>query len=231
MPTTLTQLYTWVMLVFSNQWHHTEESGLNLDTHTSTFLKGCEDTGRCASSYTLSHVRFAKLCYHLVQSGSIKKQAELDPSGERILFPGLDLELDLGRAQTFGMMVVSQEGATVETEFRHLSLAEYLTALHVHITGEPLKVDTWIDSFKMCLNNFLAAYVINYAFVLSGHCMLPNHENFLKKMYYNYFITLASVSILHYFHHFLDPLYYNSILYLVSVKLSTSPGINGHLDS
>ena len=145
MPTTLTQLYTWVMLVFSNQWHHTEESGLNLDTHTSTFLKGCEDTGRCGSSYNLSHVRFAKLCYHLVQSGSIKKQAELDPSGERILFPGLDLELDLGRAQTFGMMVVSQEGATVETEFRHLSLAEYLTALHVHITGEPLKVDTWID--------------------------------------------------------------------------------------
>ena len=60
--------------------------------------------------------------------------------------------------------------------------------------------------------------------------MMPNHENFLKKMYYNYFITLASVSILHYFHHFLDPLYYNSILYLVSVKLSTSPGINGHLD-
>ena len=103
-------------------------------------------TGKCASYY--NHVRFAKLCYHLVQSGSIKKQAELDPSGERILFPGLDLELDLGRAQTFGMMVVSQEGATVETEFRHLSLAEYLTALHVHITGEPLKVHKWINIFK-----------------------------------------------------------------------------------
>ena len=44
------------------------------------------------------------------------------------------------RAQTFGMMVVSQEDTRVECEFRHLSLAEYLTALHVHITGEPLKV-------------------------------------------------------------------------------------------
>ena len=35
---------------------------------------------------------------------------------------------------------VSQEDTRVECEFRHLSLAEYLTALHVHITGEPLKV-------------------------------------------------------------------------------------------
>ena len=28
----------------------------------------------------------------------------------------------------------------VECEFRHLSLAEYLTAIHVHTTGQPLKV-------------------------------------------------------------------------------------------
>ena len=83
---------------------------------------------------------FAKLCYHLVQSGSIKKQAELDSSGEKISFSSLELELDLTRAQTFGMMVVSQTDNVVECEFRHLSLAEYLTALHVHITGEPLKV-------------------------------------------------------------------------------------------
>ena len=61
-------------------------------------------------------------------------------SGERLIFPSLDLELDMVRAQTFGMMVVSQEDTRVECEFRHLSLAEYLTALHVHITGEPLKV-------------------------------------------------------------------------------------------
>ena len=38
-PTTLTQLYTWVMLVFSNQWQHTEDK-LSLDTETITFLKG-----------------------------------------------------------------------------------------------------------------------------------------------------------------------------------------------
>ena len=37
-PTTLTQLYTWVMLVFSNQWQHTE-AGLNLDNQTCDFLK------------------------------------------------------------------------------------------------------------------------------------------------------------------------------------------------
>ena len=38
-PTTLTQLYTWVMLVFSNQWQHTEDK-LNLDQETVDFLKG-----------------------------------------------------------------------------------------------------------------------------------------------------------------------------------------------
>ena len=64
---------------------------------------------RVKSSNVTWCARFAKLCYHLVQSGSIKKQAELDPSGERIIFPSLGLELDMVRAQTFGMMVVSEE--------------------------------------------------------------------------------------------------------------------------
>merc|ERR1719211_80503 len=36
-------------------------------------------------------------------------------------------------------MVVSQSSRQVECEFRHLSLAEYLSAIHVHTTGEPLK--------------------------------------------------------------------------------------------
>ena len=66
--------------------------------------------------------------------------AELNEGGDKIIFSSLELELDLGRAQTFGMMVVSQTDVSVECEFRHLSLAEYLTALHVHITGDPLKV-------------------------------------------------------------------------------------------
>ena len=83
---------------------------------------------------------FAKLCYNLVQSGSIKKHAQLDSSREKILFPKLEVELDLSRAQTFGMMLVNQSEEEVECEFRHLSLAEYLTAIHVHTTGEPLKV-------------------------------------------------------------------------------------------
>ena len=122
MPTTLTQLYTWVMLVFSNQWQHTEGK-LNLDQETVEFLKG-----------------FAKLCYNLVQTGSIKKSAVLDNAGEKLVFKKLNLTLDLARAQTFGMMVVSQKDEEVECEFRHLSLAEYLSALHVHTTGEPLKV-------------------------------------------------------------------------------------------
>ena len=64
---------------------------------------------RVKSSNVTCCARFAKLCYYLVQSGSIKKQAELDPSGERIIFSSLGLELDMVRAQTFGMMVVSEE--------------------------------------------------------------------------------------------------------------------------
>ena len=36
-------------------------------------------------------------------------------------------------------MTVEQDGDNLECEFRHLSLAEYMTALHVHITGDSLK--------------------------------------------------------------------------------------------
>jgi len=39
----------------------------------------------------------------------------------------------------FGLMTVAQDGPNLECEFRHLSLAEYLTALHVHITGDSLR--------------------------------------------------------------------------------------------
>ena len=34
---------------------------------------------------------------------------------------------------------VGENGDRLECEFRHLSLAEYMTALHVHITGDSLK--------------------------------------------------------------------------------------------
>ena len=40
----------------------------------------------------------------------------------------------------FGLMTVAQDGLNLECEFRHLSLAEYLTALHIHITGDTLQV-------------------------------------------------------------------------------------------
>ena len=39
------------------------------------------------------------------------------------------------RAQTYGMMVISKSNREVECEFRHLSLAEYLSAVHIHTTG------------------------------------------------------------------------------------------------
>lgn len=54
-------------------------------------------------------------------------------------FPDLgDVTIDHERAETFGLMTVSQDGDHLECEFRHLSLAEYLTALHVHLSGDCL---------------------------------------------------------------------------------------------
>ena len=73
MPTTLTQLYTWVMLVFSNQWHHTEESGLNLDTHTSTFLKGCEDTWQ---TYESLQFISCQVCEAVLPPGPVRQHQE-----------------------------------------------------------------------------------------------------------------------------------------------------------
>ncbi|XP_023321296.1 NACHT, LRR and PYD domains-containing protein 12 [Eurytemora carolleeae] len=119
-PRTLTQLYTWVILVFSNQWHGKGE--MKLDIETTEFLKG-----------------FSKLCYNLVQFGTIKMSAYLGSGGDTIHFPALDITLDRSRAQTYGMMVVSKDQEEVECEFRHLSLAEYLSAIHIHTTGEPLR--------------------------------------------------------------------------------------------
>jgi hypothetical protein len=43
---------------------------------------------------------FAKLCYTLVQTGSIKMTATLDTAGDRLLFPTLALSLDLARQFT-----------------------------------------------------------------------------------------------------------------------------------
>ena len=38
------------------------------------------------------------------------------------------------------MMVVSKDKKEVECEFRHLSLAEYLSAIYIHTTGIPLSL-------------------------------------------------------------------------------------------
>ena len=48
------------------------------------------------------------------------------------------MSIDQDRAETFGLMTVSQDGPDLECEFRHLSLAEYLTALHCHVSGDSL---------------------------------------------------------------------------------------------
>jgi hypothetical protein len=81
---------------------------------------------------------FARLCYHLVKSGNIKISAIMQ-ANSTLNFPDLgDVTIDQERAETFGLMTVSQDGPKLECEFRHLSLAEYLTALHVHITGDDL---------------------------------------------------------------------------------------------
>ena len=83
-------------------------------------------------------LNFSKLCYHLVKSGNIKIAAIMQENNT-LHFPDLgEVTIDQERAETFGLMTVSQDGLRLECEFRHLSLAEYLTALHVHVTGDSL---------------------------------------------------------------------------------------------
>lgn len=121
-PKTLTQLYTWVMLVFAHRWQNTSLSiTTTLEDATIAFI-----------------LNFSKLCYHLVKSGNIKIAAIMQDEGT-LHFPDLgEVTIDQERAETFGLMTVSQDGVRLECEFRHLSLAEYLTALHVHVTGDNL---------------------------------------------------------------------------------------------
>jgi len=127
-PRTLTQLYTWVMLVFANRWQNTSlNMTTNLNAATISFMRG-----------------FSCLCYHLVRTGNIKISAILNEdnpaTGNTLRFPDLgNVTIDQDRAETFGLMTVEQDGDRLECEFRHLSLAEYMTALHVHITGADLK--------------------------------------------------------------------------------------------
>jgi len=121
-PKTLTQLYTWVMLVFAHRWQNTS---LSVTTHLE----------EATVNFVLN---FAKLCYHLVRSGNIKISAIMQPN-QTLTFPDLGgVTIDQERAETFGLMTVSQDGPRLECEFRHLSLAEYLTALHIHVTGDSL---------------------------------------------------------------------------------------------
>ncbi len=61
-------------------------------------------------------------------------------TGGLLTFPDFGgVSIDQDRAETFGLMTINQDGSSLECEFRHLSLAEYLTALHVHVTGDTLK--------------------------------------------------------------------------------------------
>ena len=75
-------------------------------------------------------------------SGNIKITAVLQDNNSGLLtFPDFGgVSIDQERAETFGLMTVSQDDDRhLECEFRHLSLAEYLTALHVHVSGDSLK--------------------------------------------------------------------------------------------
>ena len=109
------------------RWQNTSlNMTTNLAVSTIAFMKG-----------------FSCLCYHLVRTGNIKISAILSSnphSGNMLRFPDLgNVTIDQDRAETFGLMTVGQDGSMLECEFRHLSLAEYMTALHVHITGDSLK--------------------------------------------------------------------------------------------
>ena len=55
-------------------------------------------------------LNFARLCYHLVKSGNIKISAIQTPN-QTLTFPDLGaVTIDQERAETFGLMTVSQDG-------------------------------------------------------------------------------------------------------------------------
>ena len=55
-------------------------------------------------------LNFAKLCYHLVKSGNIKISAVMQ-ANHTLNFPDLgDVTIDQERAETFGLMTVSNDG-------------------------------------------------------------------------------------------------------------------------
>lgn len=120
-PKTLTQLYTWVMIVFAQRWQNTSfQISTNLENSTVTFLRS-----------------FAQLCYHLVRSGNIRMSAVMDQENNSLVFPEFNgVSIDREKAESFGLMILIEEGDQLECEFRHLSLAEYLSALHIYCTEE-----------------------------------------------------------------------------------------------
>ncbi len=88
-------------------------------------------------------LNFSRICYFLVKSGNIKMSAYLSEvaDGSVLSFPDFAdgaVTIDQYRAESFGLMTIDQDGRRLECEFRHLSLAEYLTALHVHVSGDTL---------------------------------------------------------------------------------------------
>ena len=55
-------------------------------------------------------LNFSKLCYHLVKSGNIKISAIMQEDAT-LHFPDLgEVTIDQERAETFGLMTVSQDG-------------------------------------------------------------------------------------------------------------------------
>lgn len=80
---------------------------------------------------------FAQLCYHLVRSGNIRMSAVMDQENNSLVFPEFNgVSIDREKAESFGLMILIEEGDQLECEFRHLSLAEYLSALHIYCTEE-----------------------------------------------------------------------------------------------
>ena len=122
-------------------------------------------------------------------SGNIKITAVLQDNNSGLLtFPDFGgVSIDQERAETFGLMTVSQDDDRhLECEFRHLSLAEYLTALHVHVSGDSLKGQ------ELEKKSQHKSYVFNpffFSFLLS-----PGFPRDRKELIFQYLSGLSSAS-------------------------------------
>ena len=135
LTTSLTSCTVSFMLGFSRLCYYLVKTG---NIKISAVLSTNNDTG----VNTLSFPELGDVCIDMDRAetfGLMTVRAKLRNSIIQIIYYQWKLQILSVYQITILIKQVGENGDRLECEFRHLSLAEYMTALHVHITGDSLK--------------------------------------------------------------------------------------------